>query len=35
VHGDPTHASAELGRLGTDLVIERTVEAIRKATARR
>ena len=35
VRGDPSHASAELGRLGADLVVERTVEAIRKATARR
>jgi creatinine amidohydrolase/Fe(II)-dependent formamide hydrolase-like protein len=35
VQGDPRRASAELGRLGADLVVERTVEAIRKATARR
>ena len=35
VRGDPRRASADLGRLGADLVIERTVEAIRKATARR
>jgi creatinine amidohydrolase/Fe(II)-dependent formamide hydrolase-like protein len=35
VHGDPRHASVELGRLGADLVVEKTVEAIRKATARR
>ena len=35
VHGDPRRASAELGRLGADLVVERTVAAIRKATARR
>jgi len=35
VHGDPRAATAELGRLGTELVIERSVEAIRKATARR
>jgi creatinine amidohydrolase/Fe(II)-dependent formamide hydrolase-like protein len=35
VQGDPAHASAELGRLGADLVVERTVEAIRQATARR
>jgi creatinine amidohydrolase/Fe(II)-dependent formamide hydrolase-like protein len=35
VHGDPRAATAELGRLGTHLVIERSVEAIRKATARR
>lgn len=35
VHGDPRRASAELGRLGVDLIVERTVAAIRKATARR
>jgi len=35
VRGDPKRSSAELGRLGADLVIRRTVEAIRKATARR
>ena len=35
VRGDPGHASAELGRLGADLVIEKTVDAIRQATARR
>jgi len=35
VHGDPRRSSAELGRLGADLVVERTVEAIRKVTARR
>jgi len=35
VHGDPRAATAELGRLGTELVIERSVEAIGKATARR
>lgn len=35
VYGDPRRATAELGRLGTDLVIERTVEAVRKSTARR
>jgi len=35
VHGDPRRASAELGREGVDLVVSRTVEAIRKATARR
>jgi creatinine amidohydrolase/Fe(II)-dependent formamide hydrolase-like protein len=35
VRGDPSHASAELGRLGADLVVEQTVEAIRQATARR
>ena len=35
VSGDPRRATAELGRLGADLVVERTVDAIRKATARR
>ena len=35
VHGDPRAATAQLGRLGADLVIERSVAAIRKATARR
>ncbi len=35
VHGDPRRASAELGRLGVDLVVRRTVEAIRKAAAPR
>jgi creatinine amidohydrolase/Fe(II)-dependent formamide hydrolase-like protein len=35
VRGDPRRASAELGKLGADLVVARTVEAIRKATARR
>jgi creatinine amidohydrolase/Fe(II)-dependent formamide hydrolase-like protein len=35
VQGDPARASAELGRLGVDLIVERTVAAIRKATERR
>ncbi len=35
VRGNPARASAELGRLGADLIVERTVEAIRKATAHR
>lgn len=35
VRGDPRGATAQLGRLGADLVIERTVAAIRKETARR
>ncbi len=35
VYGDPRRASAELGRLGVDLIVARTVEAIRKATVRR
>jgi creatinine amidohydrolase/Fe(II)-dependent formamide hydrolase-like protein len=33
--GDPTRASAELGRLGVDLVVARTVEAIKTATNHR
>jgi creatinine amidohydrolase/Fe(II)-dependent formamide hydrolase-like protein len=32
--GDPRRASAALGRLGVDLVVNRTVAAIRKATSR-
>jgi len=35
VFGDPRRASAELGGLGVDAIVARTVEAIRKATARR
>ncbi len=35
VHGDPRKATAELGRLGVDLIVERTTEAIRKAAAPR
>jgi creatinine amidohydrolase/Fe(II)-dependent formamide hydrolase-like protein len=35
VEGDPRRASAELGRAGLDLIVARSVEAIRKATARR
>ena len=34
-HGDPRHASAALGQLGVDLVVARTVAAIRTATAQR
>jgi creatinine amidohydrolase/Fe(II)-dependent formamide hydrolase-like protein len=33
VSGDPRSASAELGQLGTDLVVQRSVAAIRQATA--
>jgi creatinine amidohydrolase len=33
--GDPRHASAELGKLGTDAIVSRTVESIRKETAGR
>lgn len=35
VSGDPSRASAELGQLGVDLIVSRTVEAIKKAVARR
>jgi creatinine amidohydrolase len=35
VYGDPRRASAELGQIGVDLIVERTVDAIRKETARR
>jgi len=35
VDGDPRKSSAELGRAGADLIVARTVDAIRKATARR
>jgi creatinine amidohydrolase/Fe(II)-dependent formamide hydrolase-like protein len=34
VHGDPRHASAELGALGVDAIVNTTVAAIRAATAR-
>ncbi|HEU0201285.1 MAG TPA: creatininase family protein [Burkholderiaceae bacterium] len=34
VAGDPARASAELGRLGIDAIVDRAVDAIRKATAR-
>lgn len=35
VDGDPTRATAELGRAGADLVVARTVEAIRKSITHR
>ncbi len=35
VYGDPRRASAELGKAGLDHIVERSVESIRKATARR
>ena len=35
VDGDPSRASAELGRLGEELIVARAVDAIRKSTARR
>ena len=34
VHGDPRQSSAELGQLGVDLIVTRTVDSIRKAVAR-
>lgn len=33
VYGDPRRSSAELGRIGVDLIVARTVAAIRTATA--
>jgi creatinine amidohydrolase len=33
VSGDPARASADLGKLGTDLIVQRSVAAIRSATA--
>jgi creatinine amidohydrolase/Fe(II)-dependent formamide hydrolase-like protein len=33
VSGDPARASAELGRLGTDLIVQKSVAAIRQAVA--
>lgn len=35
VHGDPRRSSAELGQLGVDAIVTRTVAAIQKAVARR
>jgi len=34
VHGDPRRATAEVGRAGVDLIVARTVAAIRRDTAR-
>ena len=34
VNGDPRRASAELGRVGVDLIVAETVAAIRKSMAR-
>jgi creatinine amidohydrolase/Fe(II)-dependent formamide hydrolase-like protein len=34
VYGDPRRASADLGKLGADLIVSETVAAIRKAVAR-
>jgi creatinine amidohydrolase/Fe(II)-dependent formamide hydrolase-like protein len=35
VSGDPSRASAELGQIGVDLIVSRTVEAIKQSVARR
>ena len=35
VRGDPRRATAELGQLGVDAIVAATVDAIRRATARR
>jgi creatinine amidohydrolase/Fe(II)-dependent formamide hydrolase-like protein len=35
VHGDPSRASAEIGQIGVDLIVARSVEAIRRDIARR
>lgn len=35
VDGDPSRATAELGRLGVELIVRQSVDAIRRATARR
>ena len=35
VDGDPTRATAELGRLGVEVIVPRTVEAIRKSIGHR
>ena len=35
VSGDPSRASAELGQLGVELIVSRTVEAIKRALAHR
>ncbi len=34
-NGDPSRASAALGKLGVDLIVQKTVEAIKTAVARR
>ena len=35
VYGDPRRANADIGRIGVDMIVTRSVEAIRKATASR
>ena len=32
LYGDPRKASAELGQIGVDLIVRKTVEAVRAAT---
>ena len=34
-NGDPSRSSAELGKIGVDLIVQKTVEAIKAAVARR
>ena len=34
VRGDPRRSTAELGQLGVDLIVTRTVDSVRKAVAR-
>ena len=34
VHGDPRRSNPQLGQLGVDLIVTRTVDAVRKAVAR-
>jgi len=34
-NGDPRRSSAELGQLGVDLIVTRTVDAVRKAIGQR
>jgi creatinine amidohydrolase/Fe(II)-dependent formamide hydrolase-like protein len=33
-HGDPTRSNPQLGQLGVDLIVTRTVDTIRKAVTR-
>jgi creatinine amidohydrolase/Fe(II)-dependent formamide hydrolase-like protein len=35
VSGDPTRSSAELGQAGVEIIVTRTVDAVRKSIARR
>ena len=34
-HGDPKRSNPQLGQLGADLIVTRTVDAVRKAVAGR